>query len=54
MYKAAEAPKHLLFVTACSEKSAIAVPVGTELAEIVPRLPALRLFTIARRAVVAS
>lgn len=52
MYKAAEAPKHLLFVTTCSENSAIAVRVaGTDLAEIVPRLPALRMFTIARRAV---
>jgi hypothetical protein len=36
--------KYLLFVTTCSEKSAIAERVGAELAEITPRHPALRLF----------
>jgi hypothetical protein len=36
--------KYLLFVTTCSEKSAIAERIGTELADIQPRRPALRLF----------
>jgi hypothetical protein len=36
--------KYLLFVTTCSEKSAIAERIGAELADIQPRRPALRLF----------
>jgi SAM-dependent methyltransferase len=36
--------KYLLFVTTCSEKSAIAERVGLELPDIVPRRPALRVF----------
>jgi hypothetical protein len=36
--------KYLLFVTTCSEKSAIAERVSIELSEIVPRRPALRIF----------
>ena len=36
--------KYLLFVTTCSEKSAVAERVGMELANIHPRPPALRVF----------
>jgi hypothetical protein len=36
--------KYLLFVTTCSEKSAIAERIGAELADIQPRRPALHLF----------
>jgi SAM-dependent methyltransferase len=36
--------KYLLFVTTCSEKSAVAERVGAELGELAPEPPALRLF----------
>ena len=36
--------KYLMFVTTCGEKWAVAEQVGTEIAEIVPRPPALHLF----------
>src|SRR6266481_8975346 len=36
--------KYLLFVTTCSEKSAIAERIGAELTDIRPRRPALHLF----------
>src|SRR5437667_350744 len=36
--------KYLLFVTTCSEKSAIAERIGAELVDIQPRRPALHLF----------
>lgn len=36
--------KYLLFVTTCSEKSAVAERIGAELGELAPQPPALRLF----------